>query len=124
MRAFQGVVTHAGIAGGVIGPWSELHRGAIGDARATARFFVRGQSRNNTLAREFVYDYIQAAATPAGVYAVWMDARDADDCPAIDAWRQSLLTPTPLAEPQPATDCPARFGNNDVFAGFYRDPSP
>ncbi len=71
-----------------------------------------------------MYDYIQAAATPAGVYASWMDERDAEDCPAIDAWRQSLATATPLPQPVIATDCPARFGNQDVFAGFYANPTP
>ncbi len=48
-----------------------------------------------------------------------MDARNAEDCPAVDAYRQSLLTETPLPAPVPATDCPPGFGNLDVYAGFF-----
>jgi len=107
-RPFQGVVRHA--RGRRDRHWSDLHRGAVGDARATSR---------PSLEREFIYDYISIAATDRGAFAVWLDARNAADCPAIDAYRQSRLGPTPLPAPDPTTDCPATFGNLDVYGGFY-----
>ena len=114
-RRMQGVVRHADVgAGGAVGGWSTLHRGAVGDARGTTR----------TLNREAVYDYNYAAATRTYGAAVWMDVRDAADCPAVDAYRQSLIDGTPITAPAPLTDCPAQFGNNDIYGGTYADPTP
>jgi hypothetical protein len=114
-RRMQGVVRHANLsAGGAVGAWSTLHRGAVGDARGTTR----------TLNREAVYDYNYAAATRTYGAAVWMDVRDAADCPAVDAYRQSLINGTPITPPAPLTDCPAQFGNNDIYGGTYLDPTP
>ena len=101
-------------AGGAVGAWSTLHRGAVGDARGTTR----------TLNREAVYDYNYAAATRTYGAAVWMDVRNAADCPAVDAYRQSLIDGTPITPPAPLTDCPAQFGNNDIYGGTYLDPTP
>jgi hypothetical protein len=42
--------------------------------------------------------------------------RRAASCPAIDAYRQSLVDGNPIAIPAPATQCPATFGNSDIFA--------
>ena len=114
-RRMQGVVRHADIgAGRTVGSWSTLHRGAIGDARGTTR----------TLNREAVYDYNYAAATRDYGAAVWMDARNAADCPAVDAYRQSLIDGTPIPPPAPLTDCPTQFGNEDIYGGTYPDPTP
>jgi hypothetical protein len=114
-RNMQGVVRHADVgAGGTVGPWSTLHRAAVGDARGTTR----------TLNREAVYDYNYAAATRIYGAAVWMDVRDAADCPAVDAYRQSLIDGTPIAAPAPLDDCPDQFGNNDIYGGTYLDPTP
>jgi hypothetical protein len=114
-RNMQGVVRHANLsAGGAVGAWSTLHRGAVGDARGTTR----------TLNREAVYDYNYAAATRTYGAAVWMDVRNAADCPAVDAYRQSLIDGTPITPPAPLTDCPAQFGNEDIYGGTYLDPTP
>ncbi|HEX8861686.1 MAG TPA: sialidase family protein [Actinomycetes bacterium] len=114
-RRMQGVVRHADVgAGGTVGAWSTLHRGAVGDARGTTR----------TLNREAVYDYNFAAATRTYGAAVWMDARNAASCPAVNAYRQSLIDGTPIAPPAPLTDCPAQFGNEDIYSGTYLDPTP
>ena len=114
-RNMQGVVRHANLsAAGTVGAWSTLHRGAVGDARGTTR----------TLNREAVYDYNYAAATRTYGAAVWMDVRNAADCPAVDAYRQSLINGTPIAPPAPLTDCPAQFGNEDIYGGTYLDPTP
>jgi hypothetical protein len=113
-RNMQGVVRHANLTAGAVGAWSTLHRGAVGDARGTTR----------TLNREAVYDYNYAAATRTYGAAVWMDVRNAADCPAVDAYRQSLIDGTPITPPAPLTDCPAQFGNEDIYGGTYLDPTP
>ena len=114
-RRMQGVVRHADVgSGGALSAWSTLHRGAVGDARGTTR----------TLNREAVYDYNYAAATRTYGAALWMDVRNAASCPAVNAYRQSLIDGSPIAAPSPLTDCPAEFGNEDIFGGVYLDPTP
>ena len=113
-RLAQGVVRHADVgAGGVPTNATTLHRGATGDARASSR----------TLNREAVYDYVGVAASNDVAVAVWMDLRNAEVCTAVNAYRQSLSTGPALAAPSPATDCPATFGNLDIFGGAYGDPT-
>jgi hypothetical protein len=109
-RRFQGVVRHA--AGDLSG-WTELLRGVVGDARASSA---------NGLSSGFLGDYNAAVATNDYGAAVWNDARNADDCPAIDAFRQSLTTTTPLPTPNPRVDCPERFGNTDIDGARVADP--
>jgi len=115
-RPFQGVVRHADVAAnGSIGPWSDLNRAPIADARGSSA---------NALDGEFLGDYDYAFATNAFGVAVWNDARNAADCPAIDAYRQSLVNGAPIARPAPQQDCPANFGNSDIYGGSYADPTP
>ena len=106
-RILQGVVRHA--PANLTG-WSTLHRGATGDARASSA---------NVLTSEFLGDYNSIVATRTFAVAVWNDVRNASDCPAIDAYRQSLVDGTPTATPAPGTDCPATFGNSDIFGGSF-----
>ncbi|WP_437276781.1 sialidase family protein [Sorangium sp. So ce375] len=115
-RSLVGVVLHADIgAGGAPTGFSELHRGASGDPR--------GSSQNDLVA-EFLGDYVYAAATRDFGVAVWNDVRDAADCPAIDAFRQSLSNGGTVPTPRPNTDCPLTFGNSDIFGGSFADPTP
>jgi hypothetical protein len=115
-RLMQGVVRHADVAGnGSLGAWSNLHRGAIGDARGSSQ---------NGLTAEFLGDYNYAVATDSFGSAVWNDVRRAADCPAIDAFRQSIANGSPTARPAPEQDCPATFGNSDIFGGSFADPTP
>ena len=90
-----------------------------------ARRATRAASSANALTDEFLGDYVYAAATRTYGAAVWNDARNAADCPAIDAWRQSLDDRrTRRPAPAPQQDCPATFGNSDIFGGTYPDPTP
>jgi hypothetical protein len=115
-RVLVGVVLHADIgAGGVINAFTELNRGAPGDPR--------GSSQNN-LAAEFLGDYVYSVATRTYGAGVWNDTRNAADCPAIDAWRMSLETGGSVSRPAPQQDCPANFGNSDIFGGSFPDPTP
>jgi hypothetical protein len=122
-RLFQGVVRHADVdpATGAIGAWSDIHRAPTGDARGSSA---------NALIDEFLGDYDYAFATNDFVVDVWNDARNAADCPAIDAYRDDVADGTAAGvstdptRPAPKQDCPATFGNTDIFGGSYADPTP
>jgi len=115
-RPLVGVVKHADVASdGTVGSFTELNRGASGDARAASA---------NALTDEFLGDYVYAVATNDYGAAVWNDVRRAKDCPAIDDYRMSLETGASVPVPAPQQDCPARFGNTDIFGGAYADPTP
>jgi hypothetical protein len=122
-RLFQGVVRHADVnpATGAIGAWSDIHRAPTGDARGSSA---------NALIDEFLGDYDYAFATRDAVAVVWNDARNAADCPAIDAYRDDVASGTAAGvasdptRPAPQQDCPATFGNTDIFGGSYADPTP
>ncbi len=119
-RGLVGVVKHADVSASALGAWAELHRGATGDPR--------GSSQNN-LWLEFLGDYVYAVATRTYGAAVWNDTRNAADCPAIDTWRAAAQlavqsgSPVPT-KPAPQQDCPATFGNSDIFGGSFADPTP
>ena len=93
---------------GPTGAFSEIHRSPPGDPR--------GSSQNNLVA-EFLGDYVYAAATRTYGAAVWNDTRNAADCPAIDAYRQALENgQTAATAPDVQQQCPATFGNSDIWA--------
>lgn len=113
-RRMQGVVRHANYSNP--GAWTTLHRGVIGDARGSSA---------NGLIGEFLGDYNYVVATNDFAAAVWNDVRDAAVCSAINTYRAGLaglVLATP--PPAPATDCPATFGNTDIYGGVYADPTP
>jgi len=118
-RSLVGVVKHADSSANPstpTGSFSELHRGAPGDPRGSSA---------NALTDEFLGDYVYATATRTYGAAVWNDARRAADCPAIDMWRIGLQNgDTTTPPPAPQQDCPAAFGNSDIFGGSYPDPTP
>lgn len=115
-RNLVGEVIHADLAEGVPTGWALLQRGADGDPRGTSQ---------NGLTAEFLGDYVYAAATDSGAVGVWNDARGAADCPAIDAYRASLYTSTPMPKaPDVLGSCPASFGNSDIFGARVSDPTP
>jgi hypothetical protein len=114
-RNLVGVVLHADVSAGGTGAFAQRHRSPGGDPR--------GSSQNN-LVGEFLGDYVYAVATRTYGAAVWNDVRAAADCPAIDAYRQSLRTDTPLPAPPVQQVCAGTFGNSDIFGGSYPDPTP
>ena len=112
-RGLVGVVKRAFVSGGVVGPFTEVDRGVVGDPR--------GSSQNN-LVLEFLGDYVYAVATRDYGAAVWNDVSNAADCPAIDAYRQSFQTGGSVPAPAPQSDCAATFGNSDIRGGSYPEP--
>jgi len=114
-RPMNSVVRHAEISGGTPVGWATLFNGPIGDARAASA---------NSMTAEFLGDYNYAVATRGFGTAVYVDVRNAADCPAVDAFRQSLVDGSPITAPAPGTDCPATFGNSDIFGGSFADPTP
>ena len=109
-RPEHGVLQTAAIgAGGAPGGWTTEYTGPLGDAR--------GSSQGRILYNEFLGDYVYAIATRDYGAGVWTDVRRTADCPALDAWRQQSSTPARLfPAPWPLGDCPADFGNNDIFS--------
>ena len=113
-RRMQGVVRAASVsASGALGPWQTVHRGDIGDDRATTTSRFDGGS---------IYDYNAAAATRASGVLVWGDLRRTALCPAFFDYYRSVIGGSPGAPPNVYTDCPARFGNTDIYAANV--PSP
>ena len=121
VRGLVGEVLHANVDAGVPSSFDILHTGVVGDPRGTSQ---------NGLTAEFLGDYVYAAATNDAVVGVWNDARFADVCPAINAYRASLYTASPTAAPDvlgscsPAPSSAPNFGNSDIFGGRYADPTP
>jgi hypothetical protein len=113
-RGLVGAVKRASVAGdGTVGAFDDVHRGAVGDPR--------GSSQNN-LVLEFLGDYVYAVATNTYGAAVWNDVRDAADCPAVDAFRESFQEGGSVPPPAPQADCAATFGNSDIRGGSYQTP--
>ena len=110
-RPLVGVVMRGTVnSSGVTGSWSVLNRGASGDAR--------GSSANSLIA-EFLGDYVYAAATNTFGAAVWNDTRNAQDCAAVDSYREKLqlgTTPNPVPDPPTACGAGSTFGNSDIYS--------
>jgi hypothetical protein len=114
-RQFVGVTRHADVTGTTLGGLTTLDRGAAGDSRASA---------SNALIDGFIGDYNTVAATNTGAVSVFNDARNALDCPAVDAFRQATVAGTAGAAPAPGIDCGPTFGNTDIFSAAASDPTP
>ena len=70
-------------------------------------------SSTNSLAAQFLGDYITAVADSSHIYAVWTDSRNASSCAAVDAYRAGTGP-----KPDVITQCPTTFGNTDIFLGI------
>lgn len=106
-RNLVGVLMRADVApDGTLGSFSVVNRGAGGDPRASSQ---------NNLVAEFLGDYVYAVATDTYGGAVWNDMRNGADCPALDAWRAALRGGPAAPKPAIGTDCPANFGNSDIY---------
>jgi hypothetical protein len=114
-RRFVGVLRHADVSDTALSNRSTLDHGEVGDGRASSA---------NALIDEFIGDYNTVDATNGGAVAVFNDARDAAVCPAINTYRQAVVSGTAGAAPAPGTACPPTFGNTDIFSSVAADPTP
>ena len=115
-RNLVGVVLHADSSANAATP-----TGAFGPLFRSPGGDPRGSSQQD-LQAEFLGDYVYAAATRTYAAAVWNDTRAAADCPAVDAWRMFLRGGPAAPKPAPEQNCPANFGNSDIFGGSYPTP--
>jgi hypothetical protein len=69
-------------------------------------------SSTNSLAAQFLGDYVSAVATSTQVFGVWTDTRNGLPCAAVDAFRAGTGP-----RPNVITQCPTTFGNSDIFMG-------
>jgi hypothetical protein len=113
-RNLVGVVLHTTVGeDGSPDGWTEVHRGADGDPRASAQ---------NNLAIEFLGDYVYASALGGYGVAVWNDVRDGAPCDAVDDWRVDVQDTLSLAgRPAVQQECDRTFGNTDIF-GYTSAP--
>ena len=78
----------------------------------------------NALTSEFLGDCHDIKASAAGAVAVWNDVRNAADCPAIDAFRQSLVTGPPIAVPARPLDARPRSVTATFSVGTSKSTQP
>src|SRR5438128_12680926 len=109
-RPYHGVFVTAPVT--AVGPtdWTSVYAGAVGNLRATFP--------GHRLNQERIGDYVYAAASRDYGVGVWIDARNAVVCPAVQHWRAQSLAAgqSVIPAPWPLADCPAGFGNSDVWA--------
>lgn len=72
-------------------------------------------SAQNNLARQFWGDYNTLVSTNAFALFIATDARSGAGCPAVDAYQHALDAGATATKPAPGADCPAQFGNTDVY---------
>ncbi len=70
-------------------------------------------SSTNSLAAQFLGDYITTVADATHVFAVWTDSRNASSCTAVDNFRAGTAS-----KPNVIANCPTTFGNTDIFLGI------
>lgn len=115
-RRYRGVFLTAPVAsGGTPGSFTAAFVGPDGDLRATYP--------GHDIYQERIGDYVYAAASAAYGVGVWTDARNAALCQAVQDYRARSIAAGALAlpgAPWPLADCPATFGNTDIFSATTR----
>lgn len=111
-RLYHGVFLTAPVGvTGAPGTWSTVESGPLADLRASYP--------GHDIYQERIGDYVYAAATATYGAGVWADLRNAAVCNPVQSWRAASFAAghrlLPGA-PWPLSDCPANWGNVDIFA--------
>jgi hypothetical protein len=87
-----------------------FNEATTGDLRATYP--------GHDMYQERVGDYVYAAASNGYGVGVWASAINASVCNAVQTWRASSFAAGQrvFPAPWPLTDCPATFGNTDIYS--------
>jgi hypothetical protein len=72
-------------------------------------------SAQNNLERQFWGDYNTLVSSNANAWFIYTDSRNGAGCPAVDAYQHSIDAGASGTKPAPGKDCPAQFGNTDVY---------
>jgi hypothetical protein len=110
-RRYRGVFRQATVNGsGQLTGWTTVATGAIGDLRASYP--------GHDIYQERIGDYVYSSASRTYGVGVENDLRNAAVCPAVQQYRAASLAAGTLAlpAPWPVRDCPATFGNLDIWA--------
>ena len=108
-RPYHGVFRSAPISGAGPGTWVTEYNGPLGD--------LRSSFPGHRLREERIGDYVYAAASRTYGVGLWIDARNAEVCSAVQDWRGDSLAAGHIIipAPWPTEICPT-FGNMDVWA--------
>ena len=103
-------------AGGAPGAWSVVYNGST--RTSAGHNDLRGTYPGHDIYQERIGDYVYAAATAAYGVGVWTDAQNATVCSAVQKYRAASFAAGQLAlpAPWPLADCPATFGNTDIWS--------
>jgi hypothetical protein len=110
-RRYHGVFREADVnADGSVTDWTNVVVGPLGDLRASYP--------GHDIYQERIGDYVYSSASRTYGVGVENDLRNAEVCPAVQQYRaESIAAGTrALPAPWPIADCPARFGNLDIYA--------
>ena len=124
-RPYHGVFLSAAIgANGAPGSFSVVYNGST--VTSTGHNDLRATYPGHDIYQERVGDYVYAAASATYGVGVWTDAQNATVCGPVQDYRAASLAAGTLAlpAPWPLADCPATFGNTDIYGGSYADPTP
>ena len=116
-RPYHGVFLTAPVNGdGSPGSWSVVYNGST-DTSA-GHNDLRGTYPGHDIYQERIGDYVYASATATYGVGVWTDAQNATVCGPVQTYRAASLAAGQhaLPAPWPLADCPATFGNTDIWS--------
>jgi hypothetical protein len=116
-RPYHGVFLTAPVgANGVPGSWTTLYDGSADTSGGNND--LRGTYPGHDIYQERIGDYVYAAATATYGMGVWTAAIDATVCDPVQDYRAASLAAgqDALPAPWPLADCPATFGNTDIWS--------
>jgi hypothetical protein len=116
-RPYHGILRSAALDGsGVPGSWTTDYVGGLGDLRASYP--------GHDIYAERVGDYVYAAASRTYGIGVYAGTQNAEVCSDVQDYRADSYAAgeRDLPSPYPPDDCPATWGNVDIFSASAEAP--